>query len=178
MTAKKMRSLGIYNGYTLRQWSLEGLRKTFGKMGEVYYNFARGVDLRPVEPTYVRKSVGCEFTFEKDISTQAAVVIELYHVAEELIRRLKKEKFRGYTLTLKVKFHDFSQITRSATRTDVFVSMKTILPEAKRLIKEVDDTDKPIRLLGLTVSNTHSEPSSSANNKGKAEWEQLCLEFE
>lgn len=178
VTAKKMRSLGIYNGYTLRQWSLEGLRKTFGKMGEVYYNFARGVDLRPVEPTYVRKSVGCEFTFEKDISTQAAVVIELYHVAEELIRRLKKEKFRGYTLTLKVKFHDFSQITRSATRTDVFVSMKTILPEAKRLIKEVDYTDKPIRLLGLTVSNTHSEPSSSANNKGKADCEQLCLEFE
>ena len=91
VTAKKMRSLGIYNGYTLRQWSLEGLRKTFGKMGEVYYSFARGVDLRPVEPTYVRKSVGCEFTFEKDISTQAAVVIELYHVAEELIRQINPE---------------------------------------------------------------------------------------
>ena len=177
VTATKMRSLGIYNGHTLRQWSLDGLRKTFGKMGEVYYNFARGIDLRPVEPTYIRKSVGCEFTFEKDINTQAAVLIELYHVAEELIRRLKKEKFRGYTLTLKVKFHDFSQITRSATRTDVFVSMKTILPESKRLIKEVDYTDKPIRLLGLTVSNTHSEPSSDANNKGKADCEQLCLEF-
>lgn len=178
VTATKMRSLGIYNGYTLRQWSLDGLRKTFGKMGEVYYNFARGIDLRPVEPTYIRKSVGCEFTFEKDINTLAAVLIELYHVAEELIRRLKKERFRGYTLTLKVKFHDFSQITRSSTRTDVFISMKTILPEAKRLIKEVDYTAKPIRLLGLTVSNTHSEVPSSANNKGKAAWKQLCLTFE
>ena len=178
VTATKMRSLGIYNGHTLRQWSLDGLRKTFGKMGEVYYNFARGIDLRPVEPTYIRKSVGCEFTFEKDISTQAAVLIELYHVAEELIRRLKKEKFRGYTLTLKVKFHDFSQITRSSTRTDIFISMKTILPEAKRLIKEVDYTAKPIRLLGLTVSNTHSEVPSSTDNKSKAAWKQLCLTFE
>ncbi len=163
VTARKMRSLGIYNGYTLRQWSHEGLCREFGKMGTVYYNFARGIDERPVEAVYVRKSVGCEYTFEKDLTARSAMIIELYHIVEELLRRLKKQDFRGYTLTLKVKFNDFSQITRSTTNdSQTFFTMKTILPEAKRLLRNVDCSGKAIRLLGLSVSNTREERGTSS----------------
>ena len=142
-------------------------------MGQAYYDFARGVDLRPVEVEYVRKSVGCEQTFETDISTNAAVLIELYHIVLELERRLKKQDFDGRTLTLKVKYSDFTQITRSLTQHRLLHTKNDILPVAKRLLKEVEySTFKPIRLMGLSVSN----PSAEANMH-KAEWVEGYLEF-
>ena len=135
-------------------------------MGQTYYDFARGIDLRPVEVEYVRKSVGCEQTFETDISTNAAVLIELYHIVLELERRLKKQDFDGRTLTLKVKYSDFTQITRSLTQHRLLHTKDNILPVAKRLLKEGEySTFKPIRLMGLSVSN----PSAEANMH-KAEW--------
>ena len=142
-------------------------------MGQTYYDFARGIDLRPVEVEYVRKSVGCEQTFETDISTNAAVLIELYHIVLELERRLKKQDFDGRTLTLKVKYSDFTQITRSLTQHRLLHTKDNILPVAKRLLKEVEySTFKPIRLMGLSVSN----PSAEANMH-KAEWVEGYLEF-
>lgn len=71
----------------------------------------RGVDERPVVAVRIRKSIGCERTLERDISVHSSVIIELYHVAVELIERLQRKEFKGNTLTLKIKFHDFSQIT-------------------------------------------------------------------
>ena len=112
VTAQKMYTLGIYNGRTLRECSLEMLTRQFGKAGQIYYNFARGIDNRPVEPVRIRKSIGCEHTLEKDLSVKSALIIELYHVACELCERLERKNFSGMTLTLKVKFHDFTQITR------------------------------------------------------------------
>lgn len=70
-------------------------------MGQVYYDFARGIDNRPVEAIRIRKSIGCEHTLEKDISLKSSVIIELYHVACELAERLKAKDFQGSTLTLK-----------------------------------------------------------------------------
>lgn len=158
VTAKRMHELGIHTGYQLAQWSLSGLTQKFGKAGEIYYNFARGIDERPVVAERVRKSVGCEVTFERDIFNKSAVIIELYHVAEELIRRLDKQNFNGYTLTLKIKYNDFVQITRSHTDAEVFRKMKHILPTAKELLKEVDFDDRhTIRLIGLSVSNPKEE---------------------
>ena len=143
-------------------------------MGQTYYDFARGIDLRPVEVEYVRKSVGCEQTFETDISTNAAVLIELYHIVLELERRLIKQDFDGRTLTLKVKYSDFTQITRSLTQHRLLHTKDDILPVAKRLLKEVAySTFKPIRLMGLSVSN----PSAEANMH-KAEWVEGYLEFD
>ena len=143
-------------------------------MGQTYYDFARGIDLRPVEVDYVRKSVGCEQTFEKDISTNAAMLIELYHIVLELERRLKKQDFDGRTLTLKVKYSDFTQITRSLTQHRLMHTKDDILPVAKRLLKEVEySSTKPIRLMGLSVSN----PSAEANMH-KAEWVEGYLEFD
>lgn len=174
VTAKRMHTLGIHNGRDLRQWSLDGLTREFGKVGHLYYDFARGIDLRPVEAVRVRKSIGCERTLEHDIHTKAAVIVELYHTAEELVRRLADKDFRGNTLTLKVKFHDFTQITRSITQAKELLTMKTILPIAKKLLAEVEYENHPIRLIGLSVSNPHDEDDSTPQST----WEQLELEFE
>ena len=172
VTAKRMHTLGIHNGLQLRACSLERLTREFGKVGRVYYDFARGVDLRPVEAVRVRKSIGCERTLEKDISQRSSVIIELYHVAVELVHRLEAKDFRGNTLTLKIKFHDFRQITRSLTQGKELTTLDVILPLAKQLMKEVDYAEHPIRLIGLSVSNPHEDSGA------RGVWEQLSLEFE
>ena len=154
-----MHTLGIYNGSTLRNCSLEMLTRQFGKMGQVYYDFARGIDNRPVEAIRIRKSIGCEHTLEKDISLKSSVIIELYHVACELAERLKAKDFQGSTLTLKVKFHDFAQITRSISVNKQLHTLQDILPLSKQLLAEVDYEQHPIRLLGLSVSNPKEEES-------------------
>ena len=171
VTAKRMHLLGIHNGAQLRTRSLESLTREFGKVGAIYYDFAQGIDLRPVEAVRVRKSIGCERTLEKDINRTSSVIIELYHVAVELVRRLDGKQFKGNTLTLKIKFHDFTQITRSVTRPQELTTLDTILPLAKQLLKEVDYAEHPIRLIGLSVSNPHNEPDVSGT------WEQLSFEF-
>lgn len=173
-TAERMHYMGIFTGGDLRQCSLEHLIEVFGKVGRMYYDFARGIDNRPVETEYVRKSVGCEHTFLKDISDNSAIIIELYHTVLELIARIEKDQFEGRTLTLKLKFADFRQITRSLTQQKILVDKADILPIAKRLLKEVSITvDNPIRLIGLSVSN----PSAEAEIH-KAEWVEGFLEFE
>ena len=154
-----MHRMGIFIGYDLRRYSLQRLTQEFGKMGAVYYNFARGIDLRPVEAFSVRKSVGCEQTFMEDTDIPSKLIIELYHLVLELVERIKKAKFKGRTLTLKVKFHDFTQITRSITRSSDFCLKEDILPAAKALLKEVEYTNHPVRLLGLSVSHPHEEDS-------------------
>lgn len=171
VTAKKMHLLGIHNGEQLRNCSQATLLREFGKVGAVYYDFARGIDLRPVEAVRVRKSIGCEHTLEKDISQRSSVIIELYHTAVELVGRLEHKNFRGNTLTLKIKFHDFNQITRSVTQYKELTTLEVILPLAKQLLKEVDYENHPIRLIGLSVSNPRVEA------EGKGNWEQLSFEF-
>lgn len=173
VTAKKMHLLGIHNGAQLRSRSQEMLIREFGKAGALYYDFSRGIDLRPVEAVHVRKSVGCERTLEKDINRRSAVIIELYHVAVELVSRLEQKQFRGNTLTLKIKFHDFIQITRSQTQAQELSGLDVILPLAKQLLKEVDYEHHPIRLIGLSVSNPRDEEE---NRSGV--WEQLSFEFD
>ena len=175
VTARRMHALGIHTGHDLRQWSLDGLIREFGKIGQLYHDFSRGIDLRPVEAVRMRKSIGCERTLDHDVSTRAAVIVELYHTTEELIRRLSAKNFCGNTLTLKIKFSDFSQITRSLTQEEDLLTMKVILPLAKRLLAEVNYEDHPIRLIGLSVSNPHDE---EANGITQRTWEQLSFEFE
>ncbi|WP_300726100.1 DNA polymerase IV [uncultured Bacteroides sp.] len=176
VTAKKMHTLGIYNGETLRQCSLDMLVRQFGKVGKIYYDFARGIDERPVEPIRIRKSIGCERTLEKDISLKSSVIIELYHVATELAERLKRKNFSGTTLTLKIKFHDFTQITRSQSVAKPLGRLDEILPIAKLLLNEVDYVNHPIRLIGLAVSNPKDEPGEEDIVKEK--WIQLSFDFD
>ena len=130
-TAEKMHRMGVFTGLDLRNMSL------------IFYDFSRGIDNRPVISEWERKSVSCEQTFESDISENAAVTIHLYHTVLELVRRIEKNDFEGRTLTLKVKFLDFQQITRSITVDHILRTKDEILSH-------------PIRLLGLGVSNQKS----------------------
>lgn len=156
-TAERMHLMGVFNGAQLREVSLNHLREVFGKAGAIYYNFARGIDERQVITVHDRKSVGCEHTFLEDLRQRSKVVIELYHTVLELVERIKRSYFHGRTLTLKVKFHDFTQITRSITTDHILTEKKDILPLAKRLLSGIDYERNPIRLLGLSVSRSAND---------------------
>jgi len=175
VTAKKMHSLGVHNGMQLRQCSMDMLTRHFGKVGSIYYDFSRGIDPRPVEAVRIRKSVGCETTLMKDITKTSAVLIELHHITTELIGRLQRTGFKGNTLTLKIKFHDFNQITRSLTQSEELTTLDRILPLAKQLLKEVEYSTHPIRLIGLSVSHPREENEEIGMEKRM--WEQLSFEF-
>ena len=190
-TAEKMHRMGIFTGLDLRNMSLSRLTQEFGKMGQVFYDFSRGIDNRPVISEWERKSVSCEQTFESDINENAAVTIHLYHTVLELVRRIEKNDFEGRTLTLKVKFarereqtqqydkyQDFHQITRSITVDHVLRTKDEILPLAKQLMQQVEFHSHPIRLLGLGVSNPGSPSSNGALASSQGAWCELELEFE
>ena len=144
-------------------------------MGQMFYDFARGIDNRPVISEWERKSVSCEQTFELDISENSIVTIHLYHTVLELVKRIEKNDFEGRTLTLKVKFLDFQQITRSITADHILRTKDDILPIAKQLMQSVEFHSHPIRLLGLGVSNPGSN-GGLASRQGA--WCELELEFE
>jgi DNA polymerase-4 len=175
VTAKRLHLLGIHNGKQLRECTREMLIRQFGKAGSIYYDFSRGIDERPVIPYRIRKSIGCEKTLEQDINLKSSAIIELYHVTTELVERLHRADFQGSTLTLKIKFADFSQITRSITinKNGKLNTIKDILPKAKKLLSDVDYEQRYIRLIGLSVSNRieNEEESSDIYN-------QLNLDFE
>lgn len=171
-TKERMHKIGIYTGADLRAVSLQHLKEVFGKVGAEYYNFARGIDDRPVEPSSERKSVGCEQTMAEDITMQSQMIIELYHIVLELEQRLKKADFKGKTLTLKIKYSDFKIINRSLTSNKYLVKKDDILPLAKTLLKKVDySAAHPVRLVGLSVSNPQQEEDD------KPHWVQGRLDF-
>ena len=172
-TAGRLHRMGVFTGLDLRNMPLSRLTQEFGKIGQVFYDFSRGIDNRPVVSEWERKSVSCERTFEADISDNAAVTIHLYHTVLELVRRIEKNSFEGRTLTLKVKFLDFQQITRSITVDHTLRTKDDILPLAKQLMAEVEYHSHPIRLLGLGVSNQKASALEETRN-----WIELELEFE
>lgn len=175
VTARRMHSLGIHDGADLRQCQLGFLTHEFGKAGLVYYNFARGIDTRPVEAERIRKSVGCEHTLDRDIYAPEDVADALLLVAEDLTGRIERRQFLGNTLTLKVKFHDFTQITRSITQPSYLTDKAAILDLAAGLMNAVEYRTRPIRLIGLTVSNPHADSDDTPISD--SEGIQLRLDF-
>ena len=137
-------------------------------MGNLYYNFSRGIDNRIVDINSVRKSVGCECTFEKNLQDRSALTIELYHLVLDLIHRIEKAQFKGKTLTLKIKYADFHQITRSVTSLDAYDTKNKILPAAKKLLFDIKGFDYSIRLMGLSVSN----PSTADLHEETKQWQE------
>lgn len=126
--------------------------------------------------------MGCEQTFLEDIYTPSAVIIQLYHTVLELLTRIERSEFEGRTLTLKIKFADFTQITRSISQDKILKSKADILPLSKLLLKQVEYSSvHPIRLIGLSVSNATSEEAKKEdheNSTHKPEYKELELEFE
>lgn len=152
-TAKKMHALGIVAGKDLRERSREELVEHFGKTGAWFYEIVRGNDSREVDPNRERVSLGVEDTFPQDLSGCEACEEELRLIAKELERRLVRANFSGYTLTLKIKFSDFTQMTRSRTREQVFSEAEDLFRTAKMLLELHLPQNKSVRLLGITISN-------------------------
>ena len=159
VTAEKMHQLGIFKGKDLKKRSLVELTRLFGKAGAYYYQISRGIDNRPVNPNRIRKSVGTEHTFEKDLSDRLLIRKDMEHTAEDLLKRIKRSGFRGRTLTLKVKYSNFEQVTRSKTLLQEIDRFDLIMKVAEDLLNQID-LKESIRLLGLSISNQidDSEP--------------------
>lgn len=158
VTAMRMEELGIRTGYDLKQWKEVDLVREFGKAGIGYYHFARGEDNREVESERVRKSLGAEETFSEDLSEIVDILGALDQIAGEVYRRAEKRKFLAKTLTLKIKYADFTLITRSKTVENYIRTYQDIFELGKELLLQVDDLeDKKIRLMGLTLKNADAD---------------------
>lgn len=159
-TAKRLHALGINTAPQLRAMSLARLTELFGKAGLTYYNFVRGIDSREVTTHRERKSVGCEETFGKDIRGKA-IDEALEEVISELVKRVNRSGFKGKRLTLKVRFPDFTTLTRSSSGSQYLDRAETIRVLAKKLMGAVSFPATGIRLLGLSVSKTELEVRAS-----------------
>lgn len=159
VTAEKMHKLGIHKGSELKKMDLLFLIRNFGKTGKFYYEMVRGIDDRPVETSSERKSVGTEITYEKDLTSQFEIIAELYKVEKELMERLEHAGITGRTVTVKVKFSDFRQITRSKTLQHFFRDFDTLHKEVTGIRKSMELQGCRIRLLGVSVSNLENEDS-------------------
>ena len=160
VTAEKMHKLGIHKGIDLKAWDLLSLVRNFGKIGVFYYKIVRGEDDRDVETDLERKSVGTELTFDKDLTTRFEIVAELYKIEKELMRRLEESEVSGRTITIKVKFDDFRQITRSKTLQHYIRDFETLHREVAAIRKTLNLEGSRIRLLGVSISNLETDECS------------------
>ena len=157
VTSEKMHKLGIHKGSDLKNWDLVSLVRNFGKAGVFFYDIARGNDDRPVEPDQERKSIGTELTYDKDLTTRFEIIAELYKLEKELMQRLEHSETSGRTITLKVKFSDFRQLTRSKTVQHYIRDFDTLHREVSSIRKSLKLEDVRIRLLGVTISNLETD---------------------
>ncbi len=164
VTAEKMRKLGIFKGEDLKRQSLLFLQNQFGKQGLHFYNISRGIQHSVVQSNRERKSFGAEYTFEKDITTLDEVEIELSRISVVLEKRTNKSETKGKTITLKVKYADFSVQTRSKTFPEFISESSETLPIVKELF-EINMLQKPIRLLGISLSKLNTKKEAEENEQ-------------
>jgi DNA polymerase-4 len=169
VTAAKMYNLGIFKGDDLKKKSVEELVKSFGKSGTHYYNIVRGIHNSAVKPNRIRKSIAAERTFNENLSSEIFMIERLDKIADELEKRMKKTDTRGKTITLKIKYSDFTQQTRSRTKTNFMQTKKEFFPVVKELLYQ-DKLVNSVRLLGLSFGNLNTEEVVPF-------WVQLQFEF-
>ena len=169
VTAAKMNNLGIFNGLDLKKKPLEELTKLFGKSGSYYYNIVRGIHHSTVKPNRIRKSIAAERTFSENISSEVFMLERLYKIAEELERRMIASETKGKTITLKIKYSDFTQQTRSKTTQNFMQKKDEIMHVVKELVYQ-EKFKNSVRLLGISFSNLDTEKKAPV-------WVQLKLEF-
>lgn len=169
VTASKMYNLGIFNGRDLKEKSLEEMSLLFGKSGMHYYDIVRGIHRSEVKPNRIRKSLGAERTFRENISSEVFMLDKLNTIADELEDRMKNSKTKGKTVTLKIKYSDFTQQTRSKT-VEKFIQKKAdFLPIVKELLFQ-EKLKNSVRLLGISFSNLDTVKKDPV-------WVQLKLDF-
>ncbi len=156
VTAEKLNKNGIWFGRDLKKMERLELVRMFGKAGNYYFEISRGEDNRPVQPSRGRKSVGAEQTFSADLFYESDLEKELLEIADVLWERVQHSQVKAKTLTLKFKYADFEQHTRSKTISGYFTTKSSIIKEAKSLMN-AGAFLKGIRLLGLTLSNLQQE---------------------
>ena len=157
VTAGKMNRLGIHTGLDLRAQTMEFLQEHFGKSGPYYYWIARGVDERPVRADRIRKSVGAENTFSEDLTALSAMREQLHPLAEKVWAHCERSGTCGRTVTLKVKYADFQQITRSRSFSDFVPCMAVLENTALDLLAPLLPVRLGVRLLGVTLSALNTE---------------------
>jgi DNA polymerase-4 len=172
VTAAKMKEMGIYVGNDLKKLSESELVKHFGKTGHFYYQIVRGIDDRRVEPNRETKSLSAEDTFPFDLTALEEMNRELDKIAHTVAERLQRHGLKGRTVSVKIKYNDFKIITRSESFPQPLSSYDQILRTAIRLLEGSGSEGKPVRLLGITVSNFGGIVLKPGNNDGK---EQLYL---
>ena len=153
VTAEKMNKMQIFSGLDLRQKDEAFLRKHFGKSGSYYFNIARAIDNRPVNPDRIRKSVGSENTFDTDLETRAELEAGLSPLIEDVWRYCERTHAYGRTINLKVKYADFQQITRSKTALSAVMDKTFFEKISFELLFQIHPVQKGVRLLGISLSN-------------------------
>jgi DNA polymerase-4 len=156
VTTEKMYQLGIFTGLDLKSKSLEFLEKHFGKSGTFYYNVVRGIHNSEVKSNRIAKSVAAEHTFDENLTSEIYMLARLEQIAEQLASRLKKHKIAGKTVTLKIKYSDFSQQTRSKTL-PYFIADKGLLFETAKELLFQERLKDSVRLLGISLNNLNTE---------------------
>jgi len=175
VTAEKMYQLGIFTGKDLKAKPIDFLEQHFGKSGKYYYFVVRGIHNSEVKSNRTRKSLAAERTFSENLSSEIFMLEKLEHIAEEVSKRLSKSKVAGKTITLKIKYSDFTLQTRSKTL-PYFISDKTIILETAKDLLYQEKLSNSVRLLGISLSNLNTEKTIKTLEQ-KSVSVQLMFEF-
>ncbi|RYZ55593.1 MAG: DNA polymerase IV [Sphingobacteriales bacterium] len=169
VTAAKMKAMGLHKGADLKALTEAEMIRSFGKTGRFYYRIVRGIDDRPVETDQETKSLGAEDTFPEDRTTHNDMINELYRISRTVAERLKRYSLKGRTVTVKVKFSDFRQITRSRSLQQPIADEETIAAVASELLCGAVREGERVRLLGISLSNFQSGAPPLSNVNGQLE---------
>ena len=156
VTAKRMNELGIFNGADLKKFDVDNLKNHFGKSGEHFYKIVRSIQDNPVNPNRIRKSVGAERTFSQDIDSEGFMLDKLDGIADELENKMIQSDNKGKTVTIKLKYSDFTQQTRSKTIDDYLQTKEEIFPIIEELLYQ-KEIEKSVRLLGISITNLYRD---------------------
>lgn len=166
VTEKKMHNLGIFTGGDLLKFSVMELEKIFGIQGIYYYNIVRGIDNREVNPRRIRKSIGIEDTFPEDVSDPLVLDKKLEDLSTRLQKRIIDTNTSGKTLTLKLKFHDFTIRSLSRTLSIELNDAESFLGLSRKLLSQAWDGKEKLRLVGITLSNLTTEKDKKSQQPG------------
>jgi len=164
VTAEKMYQLGIFTGKDLKSKSIGYLETHFGKSGTYYYAVVRGIHNSEVKPNRVRKSLAAEHTFNENLSSEIFMLERLDQITNEVSKRLNKSKVAGKTVTLKIKYSDFTLQTRSKTL-HYYISDKSLIFETAKDLLFQEKLSNSVRLLGISMSNLNTETKKILEQK-------------
>jgi DNA polymerase-4 len=165
VTAEKMKSLGLHTGADLKKLTKNEMTKQFGKVGHFYYNIVRGIDDRAVEPHRETRSISAEDTFPYDLTNLEEMYKAIDGLAATVARRAQLNALKGRTITLKIRYGDFKQITRNLSLSDPVDDAETITATARKLLDGTEPDHKFIRLLGVGISNFGEQSINNSRNK-------------